>query len=895
MALPANYKQMATASPTPVAGNHMLSAGGPMSFNILKERLKSTGSSGSSTGTSKDSSANQSPFVSSPHGHPGFNPQKVGKGMGGEARAPKPPKPPEKPLMPYMRYSRKVWDRVKAQNPELKLWEIGKIIGQMWRDLPDDDKQEYVDEYEAEKLEYEKTLKVYHNSPAYLAYLAAKSRGKFAQSSGEEREGHERASGGGSGTGVKPADRRIDIQPAEDEEDQEDGFSVKHVAYARYLRNHRLINEIFSDAVVPDVRSVVTTARMQVLKRQVQSLTMHQKKLEAELQQIEEKFEAKKRKFLEASESFQEELKKHCRRAVDEEAFQRLVERQYELLRREREEQQRGGKTMSSAPQVVPSGLVGMGGSTPVSSQPHEMEEGGESEGMMDEEEQQAPSAPRMPSSTSVAIRTNDSMPMETTGVSMDDQLPENMEEQTSREATEISGPPSSGTMSEEQSCVVSIPVTSCHGSPSSPANPCASPPAPSMSPAPSHAVLPSSPSVGQADQQQVTSEAENQDHAPSPQIPHPPSKLPVPPIPPQQSVISSPEDSQHQQSGGISRPAVSPAASNDQPEGESVGSPKPTHSSPPPPIPYGADVPPHPPSIQHQHPPPPPMVPQYGSALPPQPPPPEHMPSYPPMMHLQPPPHQSMCHPLPLPPNLHPPPPSHYSAPPGAPPPPNMAPMTSQPLGRNYSSGSSPPPHFPPSVPLPSSQHLPPSQMAQPPPGHHSQGPPQPQMQMCPLPAQHRMMPGSMPQPHPYYMHEGLRESGGVKVQDSSENLDVMSDNAMKCPENINLDNSSSEIPHHQETQQVSGCRGKEVEGEDEGDREMEGTPAHVNSSSGGGRHLSMDISSGTPTGGAESLGIKSEVEHGSCEVGSKQQQLPHPGPDMGREQPMDTTPSAP
>ncbi|XP_039295196.1 SWI/SNF-related matrix-associated actin-dependent regulator of chromatin subfamily E member 1 isoform X7 [Nilaparvata lugens] len=344
MALPSNYKQIAVSSP--IASNQMLmTPGGPVTFNILKgtkaltpreenrklyERLRASGGSGGSS-SSKDNSANQNPFITSPHAHPQFHPQKIVKAT--DARLPKPPKPPEKPLMPYMRYSRKVWDQVKAQNPDLKLWEIGKIIGRMWRDLPEADKIEFVEDYDAEKIEYEKSMKAYTNSPAYLAYLAAKTRGKAAPKEPEDREPHE---GRSAGDRSSKADRRIDIQPAEDEDDQDDGYSVKHVAYARYLRNHRLINEIFSDAIVPDVRSVVTTARMQVLKRQVQSLTMHQNKLEDELQQIEKKFEAKKRKFQESSEAFQEELKKHCPRAVDEDTFQKMVERQMDLLRKER-------------------------------------------------------------------------------------------------------------------------------------------------------------------------------------------------------------------------------------------------------------------------------------------------------------------------------------------------------------------------------------------------------------------------------------------------------------------------------------------------------------------------------------------------------------------------------
>ena len=60
---------------------------------------------------------------------------------------------------------------MRSENPELKVYEVGKLIGCMWRDLSSQEKQEYFDEYEMDKREYNNSLKSYHDSPAYQSWL----------------------------------------------------------------------------------------------------------------------------------------------------------------------------------------------------------------------------------------------------------------------------------------------------------------------------------------------------------------------------------------------------------------------------------------------------------------------------------------------------------------------------------------------------------------------------------------------------------------------------------------------------------------------------------------------------------------------------------------------------
>ena len=68
--------------------------------------------------------------------------------------------------------------------------------------------------------------------------------------------------------------------------------------------------EIFGDSIVPDTRTAVNPARLEALKQQAQSLAVHQKKLEDEVNQLESKYSEKRTKFLDDAERFRKELQR---------------------------------------------------------------------------------------------------------------------------------------------------------------------------------------------------------------------------------------------------------------------------------------------------------------------------------------------------------------------------------------------------------------------------------------------------------------------------------------------------------------------------------------------------------------------------------------------------------
>lgn len=114
-------------------------------------------------------------------------------------------------------------------------------------------------------MEYEKALKAYYNSPTYQQYLVTRTRIKPIEKNIGSRK---------SGVTENNNVTGIIVQPCDDEDPFE--MTGKRLSAYRFDRNNRLMSELFVPNYLPDSRTMIPQQRIDTLKKQGQSLALHQ-------------------------------------------------------------------------------------------------------------------------------------------------------------------------------------------------------------------------------------------------------------------------------------------------------------------------------------------------------------------------------------------------------------------------------------------------------------------------------------------------------------------------------------------------------------------------------------------------------------------------------------------
>lgn len=79
---------------------------------------------------------------------------------------------PKAPLTGYVRFLNEHREKVRAENQDLPFHEVTKILGNMWSQLPSQQKQGYLEEAEKDKERYMKELEQYQQTDAYKNFVA---------------------------------------------------------------------------------------------------------------------------------------------------------------------------------------------------------------------------------------------------------------------------------------------------------------------------------------------------------------------------------------------------------------------------------------------------------------------------------------------------------------------------------------------------------------------------------------------------------------------------------------------------------------------------------------------------------------------------------------------------
>jgi len=67
----------------------------------------------------------------------------------------KDPNAPKRGLSAYMFFANDNRDKVREENPGIKFGEVGKLLGERWKELTDKDKKKYEDQAKIDKERYE--------------------------------------------------------------------------------------------------------------------------------------------------------------------------------------------------------------------------------------------------------------------------------------------------------------------------------------------------------------------------------------------------------------------------------------------------------------------------------------------------------------------------------------------------------------------------------------------------------------------------------------------------------------------------------------------------------------------------------------------------------------------
>lgn len=87
------------------------------------------------------------------------------------AKKPKDVNAPKKPPTAYFLFTNKVRAAVTAANPDMKITEIAKVLGQKWKEISEEEKKEYQDEAAKLKEQHKITVEEYKKSDLYQEYL----------------------------------------------------------------------------------------------------------------------------------------------------------------------------------------------------------------------------------------------------------------------------------------------------------------------------------------------------------------------------------------------------------------------------------------------------------------------------------------------------------------------------------------------------------------------------------------------------------------------------------------------------------------------------------------------------------------------------------------------------